>query len=102
MSAGFDAIPASKARAKMNVEVVPLLIERSKRLWRSSRSGRVGVVASQSHTGDKICALLGSSILYVLRAVAETGRHLFIGEAYLHGCIDELVLDRSPEDFILI
>jgi hypothetical protein len=32
----------------------------------------------------------------VLREVAEGGRHVFIGEAYLHGYMDELVFDRPP------
>ena len=102
LSTGYDAVPASKVEAKFYVEKSVCLVDGSYRAWRSSRLGRIELMPASSQAGDKIWVLLGGRVFYVLREVVGTGRHLFIGEAYLHGCMDQLALDIPLENFVLI
>lgn len=37
--------------------------------------------------GDKICAVFGRQLLYVLREL-EPSVHEFVGECYIHGLVD--------------
>ena len=102
LSTGYDAVPTLEAKDKFYVGKSTGLGNNSDRTWRSSRLGRIGLMPASSQAGDKICVLLGGGVFYVLREVVGTGRHLFIGEAYLQGCMDELGLKRPLEDFVLI
>ncbi len=51
-----------------------------------SASGLMGLVPKSAEKGDRIYALCGGQVLYVLRE--DAGAHLLIGECYMHGVMD--------------
>jgi hypothetical protein len=65
-------------------------------------TGYVGISASHTLPGDKICVFFGSQICYTLRLQKDGSYHL-VGEAYVHGIMcGELVTSAVKcEDFTL-
>lgn len=53
--------------------------------WTTERY--MGIGPGAMRRGDKICALFGGQVLYVLRDI-RNGHHEFIGECYVHGLMD--------------
>ena len=52
-----------------------------------TENGLIGMAPIRARKGDKICVLLGCSVLVVLR-YTDQGTHEFIGECYLDRFMD--------------
>jgi len=52
-----------------------------------SEKGYVGLAPERAVPGDVLCVIIGATVPYVLRRVAEGGFEL-VGEAYVHGIMD--------------
>ena len=61
-----------------------------------TKKGFLAMVPSSAKVDDRICALLGGQVLYVLRPM-EGARHInkceYIGECYVHGLMDGEVMN---------
>lgn len=61
----------------------------------------IGMVPFTAQAGDQVCALFGGQVLYMLRPRGETGFvHEFIGEAYMHGMMDDEVARWLKSGFV--
>jgi hypothetical protein len=97
---GDDIRPYSQARTKLEESIIKRFMFRDRRP-RLTKLGHAGLMPSTSRLGDKICALLGGSVYYALRSVSG-GKHIFVGEVYLVGLMDDLMLNKPLETFALI
>lgn len=55
--------------------------------------GYMGLAPAAANTNDYVCVLYGGTVCYVLREQQETSQYKFVGECYLHGCMDGEMLD---------
>ena len=61
----------------------------------TTQDGRMGMGPEDLLPGDKVCVLYSGQPLYVLRYDEKTETDTYVGEAYLHDCMD---LDTMSED----
>lgn len=72
----------------------------------STRGGRVGMGPPDAQEGDVICVFYGGGPLFVIRFVEGGNEAKLIGEAYVHGLMEDDEAFKSPdrgtdEDFVL-
>jgi hypothetical protein len=56
----------------------------------------IGLGPADTQDGDVICIVLGSEVPFLLRP-ADGGRYTFVGECYVHGCMDGEAFDGLRE-----
>ena len=69
-------------------------------IWRKffvTKQGYVGLAAHGVQPGDKICALFGGTTPYIVRPTSVPGEYLFMGECYVHGLMDGMVIHLWDE-----
>jgi hypothetical protein len=54
--------------------------------------GYIGVVLETAKVGDIVSVLLGGQVLYTLRYPGPGDEYEYIGEAYIHGLMDGMVM----------
>lgn len=54
--------------------------------------GYIGVVPETAGVGDIVSVLLGGQVLYTLRYPGAGDEYEYIGEAYIHGLMDGMVM----------
>jgi hypothetical protein len=64
-------------------------ITRNRLLFRTN-GGLYGLGPSVTKPGDLMCFLFGGKVPYILRH--KEVHYLLIGESYVHGCIDSLII----------
>ncbi len=67
-----------------------------------SAQGYVGLVPSHAEVGDAIFIIYGAIVPFTIRD-ADNGQLESVGEAYVHGIMDGVYLEKNPptETFIL-
>jgi hypothetical protein len=76
----------------------------SHRFFCSDDSGRLAWVPKRAQTGDVLVVFLGAKVPHLLRLVAD-GRYKLIGACYLHGCMNDEVIEADQftvEEFLLV
>jgi hypothetical protein len=72
----------------------------------STRDGRLGRGPAGLEPRDTICGFHGAGPLFILRfAIQDNGVAQFVGDAYIHGCMDFDSLDghvRSSDEIFII
>jgi hypothetical protein len=58
--------------------------------------GYIGLVPPKTEVGDKVCILFGGRTPFVLRD-AGGGKHVLVGECYIHGMMDGEALPQACE-----
>jgi len=77
-----------------------------RRMFLTSK-GYIGIGPAAMQVGDRICALLGGSVLYVVRR-ESLGYYGFVGECYTHGLMDGRAMEMEAtgelkiEEFVII
>lgn len=84
-----------------------LIFAATRRRFMSTVGGRIGWAPADAQEGDVICVLYGGGPLFVLRFNEGGCEARLIGEAYVHGLMDNDEAFNSPdrgldEDFVLI
>lgn len=59
----------------------------------------LGLAPAGSRIGDQICVILGCNIPFVIRATAEGGGYVLIGECYIHGLMRGEALRSTNRSF---
>lgn len=57
-----------------------------------TEKGYIGIVPETTEVGDIVCVLLGGQVLYTLRYPGAGDEYEYIGEAYIHGLMDGVVM----------
>jgi hypothetical protein len=58
--------------------------------------GYIGLVPPKTKVGDKVCILFGGRTPFLLRD-AGGGKHVLVGECYIHSVIDREALSQACE-----
>jgi hypothetical protein len=63
-----------------------------------SRKGYLGLIPFETERDDLVCVLLGGEMPFILRP--EGSYYTLVGECYVHGIMDEEVLEAAQDESI--
>jgi len=78
----------------------PFLDVRQNRDFISTKDGRIGYGPPGVEPGDVVCIFEGSVVPFVLRYGSQSGTAMLVGEAYVHGIMNEEVFDLAREGVV--
>ena len=64
-----------------------------------TEGGKMGIAPPETYPGDLICVLYGGRVPYILRLNKSSplrgpARYFFLGECYVHGCMEGEVIEN--------
>jgi hypothetical protein len=86
-------LPYAERVAQYTSPLVTAMSRLFRRVFFTTKAGRMGVASEGVRPGDKVVVMMGSDMPCILRDRKEGGPMQFVGESYVHGVMNGEVVD---------